>query len=292
MVKNPFRWLANNYKKSVKKADKKGYAKDYKKCTELFFRGINVRDPGLHFSGIEYLDGYFIFGTGTNSVVHFHIDECPGWKFGIWWYPPKDNNVITGEFFTQFEETIDKFRPTRSEFHSDLKMPAANSENNNYSIHKVADIIEFIKCEPFLAFCRDYLCWDYNKEYHTREEAEIEYKKYKEYKQKKEFYSSMMDKKYLDCVEKEILPLFNNAKIKDQGENWFPRYTVIAPYHDNEDIVDEPGCYGWFPDDPDDDDKEIIKKLEEIMKEANEYADEYGFCYFEPFNRCVEFYEK
>ena len=42
--------------------------------------------------------------------------------------------------------------------------------------------LKFIRDEPMLAFCRDYCSWNYNQEYHTREEAEQEYLHYKSVK--------------------------------------------------------------------------------------------------------------
>ena len=40
----------------------------------------------------QYGNGYFIFDMGENSVVNFWIKELKGWKFGIWFYSPKDDN--------------------------------------------------------------------------------------------------------------------------------------------------------------------------------------------------------
>lgn len=77
--KHPLEALKDFYEDSVKKADASGSSEVYKANTEALFKE-------LHYSieDIEYLDGYFLFGFGTNSVIHFHIKECPGWKFGIW----------------------------------------------------------------------------------------------------------------------------------------------------------------------------------------------------------------
>ena len=78
--KHPLEVLKDLYDDSVKEADASGLSEIYKANTEALFKELpySIED-------IEYLDGYFIFGFGTNSVVHFHIKECPGWKFGIWW---------------------------------------------------------------------------------------------------------------------------------------------------------------------------------------------------------------
>ena len=78
--KHPLEALKDFYEESVKEADANRSPEIHKANTEALFKELpySIED-------IEYLDGYFIFGFGTNSVVHFHIKECPGWKFGIWW---------------------------------------------------------------------------------------------------------------------------------------------------------------------------------------------------------------
>ena len=81
------------YDKEIKRKDKLGYAETFKQCTETLFEEIrnyfDVDSIDIHIEDVEYLDGYFIFGSGTNSVIHFHVKECPGWKFGIWWNLPE-----------------------------------------------------------------------------------------------------------------------------------------------------------------------------------------------------------
>lgn len=172
--------LIEVYDKQVAEADENGFADKFKICTEFFFKDINdsypLEDSPVHFEDIEYLDGYFIFGMGTNSVVHFHIKECPGWKFAIWWSPP-EGEKITGEFFTQYEETLDKFKPSRS-ICRDITMQYS-AENITCSCYEVARLINYIHQEPYLAFCMDYYGWNYNEEYHTREEAKQKYDEYR-----------------------------------------------------------------------------------------------------------------
>ena len=121
---NPLLVVSDMYNAQVEEHDKAGYAQRLKEATEVFFKDVNTMfnffdENPVHFTDVEYLDGYFVFGFGTNTVVHFHIDECPGWLFAIWWDIPDDSeelaNTIKGKFFTQYEETVDKFKPSRSE---------------------------------------------------------------------------------------------------------------------------------------------------------------------------------
>ena len=113
MNNNPLKALSDIYIDGVKEADAKGYAEVFKACGDAFFKDVNEYPyddgPEYHFEDIIYLDGYFIFGSGTNSIVHFHVNECPGWLFGIWWNEPDENERVEGQFFTQYEEARDKF---------------------------------------------------------------------------------------------------------------------------------------------------------------------------------------
>lgn len=299
MSKNPFVGIAEMYEDQVKKNDNAGYAEKLKACAELFFRMVNeeyvLKDNPVHFNDIQFRDGYFIFGYGTNSVVHFHIDECPGWLFGIWWTIPDGSNpnqkYISGEFFTQYEETVDKFKPSRSVMRSTItSIPDADCQS--CSCYAAAKMISFIRDEPYLAFCRDYCGWDYNEKYHTREEAKAVYDEYRVRRDNKVKYTKECDDKILAFVKDRILPLFTDAEIQDLGEEWSPRYDVVAPFRKNKDIVEEYGCYDWFDDD--DDDKERKKTMEEfnaLIEECRAIADKYRFCWFSPVDPIITFYK-
>lgn len=292
MADSPLDGIREIYNASVMEADKLGYADSYRKCAELFFKNVNeewpLREKPVYFSDIEYLDGYFIFGYGTNSVVHFHVDECPGWKFGIWWNKQKDDkDVFTGEFFAQFEEEIDKFKPSRSEIGAKIQVNLG--EHDMCFAYGAGEQIRFIRDEPYLAFCRDYNGWDYNKEYHTREEAEAEYRKYREYRDNKDKYTAMMDEKILKYVADKVLPVFHNAEIIDNGPSWSPRYHIVAPFADNTDFVGEPGIYEWFGDE-DKEGKEILAGFKALLDEANAYSDQYEFFYSRPVSQTITFY--
>lgn len=290
-----FESLKEIYQDGVAESDKLGYAEKYKRGTELFFDGINggKDDVPFHFEDVEYLDGYFVFGRGTNSVVHFHVKECPGWLFGIWWKPPKENTAdakyIDGEFFTQFEETIDKFKPSRSEIHAEFTAyPYA--EREWCVCDYIKDILSFIKNEPHLAFCRDYYSWDYNVEFHSREEAKERYEKFRVREESKVKYTKIFNERILNFVRTKILPCFNDAEIYDQGENISPRYDVRASYQKNQHLVDEPGLYALFEDD-DEKGKALMDELKQIEKECYDFADENEFSWWSPISHCIFFYE-
>ena len=298
MAKNPFDDIVKMYNEQVEENDKAGYAKKFKNCAELFFQKVNeefaLKESPVHFEDIQFLDGYFIFGYGTNSVVHFHIKECPGWLFGIWWTIPDGSNpeqrYISGELFTQYEETLDKFKPSRSCLCTTITA-IPDEDDQICSCYTAAKMIAFIRNEPYLAFCRDYCRWNYNEEYHTREEARAKYDEYRVWQDNKVKYTKECDERVIAFVKERILPLFTDAEIHDNGENCSPRYDVIAPLKKNKDLVDECGCYEWFEDD----DKEGKKTMEEfnaLIKECEALSDKYEFFWSVPFNPDVYFYKK
>ena len=82
----------------------------YRSKAKEIFKSLEL--SGFHVQDVEFLDGYFIFEHGKDTVVYFHIKELRGWKFGIWFQ--KDNEDIKFDFFAQYERDIDKFKPSAS----------------------------------------------------------------------------------------------------------------------------------------------------------------------------------
>lgn len=293
-----FAALAQIFHKQVKKYDKSRCADRLKQCTEALFESVNhnyeLEDQPVTITDIEYRDGYFIFGMGTNSVVHFRIEECPGWLFAVWWDVPdkKDpKDRITGTFFCQFEATIDKFKPSRSEITAKVTVAFPEGANQYCECWEVSKAIRFIRDEPYLAFCRDYNGWDYNEEYHTREEAEAKYHKWKTYHDSETAWTSQMNERVLSFVREKVIPhlVFRNATIKDRGECWSPRFEVVAPFEDNKDIVDEPGYYRWFADD-DQDGQKICEEFHQLIQECSAIGDEKEFFWFAPLDDSIACY--
>lgn len=299
MRNNPIQFLVKSYNDQVKKTDAEGYAKAFKKCTEVFFQSVNEDQSGpsdlrFHFTDIQYLDGYFIFGFGTNSVVHFHITECPGWLFGIWWNAPdkedKSKN-ISGTLFAQYEETLNKFKPSRSEFRESITV--SKGEDGKYSecfTWLARNMFEFIHNEPHLAFCKDYCYWDYNREYHTREEAVAKFNEYCESRDNEKKYTEICNNRVLDFVRENILPCFNEATIEDLGDNTSPRFEIRAPLKKNKHLVDKRGVYSLFADD-DKDGQALLDRFDAIVKECQELAEAHDVWWIKPFNYCILFYK-
>lgn len=222
-----FRLLREHYEADVAKADEAGFAALYKEAADTYFQ--TLKEIGFHATDIEYLDGYFIFGHGTNSIVHFHIKECPGWKFGIWWdspdLDPASATALTGEWFAQYEEIIDKFKPSNSTISTSIYV--SDQADADW---KMQNQLRFIRDEPALAFCRDYLMLDYNEVYYSREEAEAEFEKWRRSKS----LTAELTKQYTDlCLKlftdrlKQMLSPGDELYLCDHGDAWSPRYEFL-----------------------------------------------------------------
>lgn len=289
--------------KSLKKYDKKGYAPIYKEVAEKFFSALKKHIfefdvdkikgiDEIHVENINYLSGYYIFPMGTNAVVHFKIKECPGWLFGIWWNQPELINKksksykLVGNFFAQYEDLIDKFKPTASIIKADLTASiykkSREPEFNQWYISDLDDVsdqIRFIMREPALAFCRDCWCWDYNKHYHDRRTAKKKFENWKAWFADKKKYTQICDEKILSFVKDNLLSHYGNAEILDQGENVSPRYQIICKKSEFMETVDAPGCYGicWEEEYPD-----LYEKWMAIERECKDISDQYAFVWRSP----------
>lgn len=254
-----FEGIANFYEESVKKSDAAGLAEIYKQATDIVFNALKKelkdhRKLDITIEDVDYLDGYFIFGMGTNSVVHFHIKETPGWKYGIWWSPverkdsTKENPTyetdrLHCDIFTQYEEEIDKFKPSAS-----MVADEFNVCLDNVSTHFAWDFardIEFIHDEPYLAFYREMHYTDFNREHISRAKAKSYFERYFKQKKLEEEVTVLNNRELLKVVYTILKEEFDNSEcfIHDRGDCWSPRYEVIMknPWQGIKD-----GCYGIF----------------------------------------------
>ena len=293
-MSNPFEAIAKIYHDGVVENDEDGYAELYKAATEEIIYYIeneypitNRKHRNCNVVDVEYLDGYFIFGMGTNSVVHFHIDKCPGWKFGIWWGKP-ENGLLKGEVFTQPEKFIDKFKPAASTFKTTVELEC-NAEMNQveeashcYDLHNIVNYIAKNKC---LAFCRDQYFYNYNKEYVSKFKAFKLYSwsYFKDWLE--DTYTDFANKLVLSKVKRKVLPTITEGKatIEDHGECWSPRYEIICevPYETPD---DELGMF-IIP-------KEDFKSVYRLMDRLDKIAFKLSIYYFKCISNSVIFYNQ
>ena len=302
---NPWKKIVENYQEQVEEADTKGYADFYKRCTEHYlfkFIPSRLQEVGLTFTpiDIEYDDGYYVFGRGSNSIVNFRVAEAPGWLFGIWYRIEEElvqaDRIIYSchyDVFAQYEQFIDKFKPSRSTLSlRDLiydVTPDYVFKDSSFA-YNAANMFIFIIKEPALAFCRDQFDWNYNEEYHTREEAEAKMVKTISHEAKNETFKLYATDALLNYVKN----FWKGEKvfIKDFGTGISPRYEITFLYEDEEDdtrpICDRIDSMHYLsyiksqeedPSDFPDDIKlyEFFKGYHELKTRLEQEADEYDF---------------
>lgn len=284
-----FQGIHDIVQQQVDEKDKKGFADLYKSAAELFFKQHEA--AGFHPIDIEYLSGYYIFGFGTNSVVHYSLEECPGWRFGLWFGEPDlEHNIISARWFAQYEDTIDKFKPSASTFCESICLYGDEERERNLD-WRVDAQINFIRNEPDLAFCRDYCGWDYNTEYHTREEAHDRFLEWQKREIMEERGTQECVRKIVEVFAKYIPEKFMDAcAVIDRGECISPRYK-FGYYDPDFNFGDEenPDCTGAVYDcsnvftelfglTQEDVDK-MEREFKAIEKWRDDYCDE-NDCYF------------
>ena len=183
--------------KEVKKINGLSYLEIYKKATDcLIAQSLYClkykRRKNMNTITVEDLkflnEDYRIVSADEDPYdegcsIQFHVKECPGWAFGIWWSSPTQSKTgrttVRGCFFTQYEETIEKFKPSYSQYSVDIEVdPEEKIGDNMFLWPEIPGIILYIHEHPELAFCRDYCGWNYNTEYHSEEEAKETFNHY------------------------------------------------------------------------------------------------------------------
>lgn len=135
-----------------------------KEIAEMMFNVI--REYKFKPYDIQYGNVYFVFNRGDDSVVHFKIHGCRGWKFGMWINSEyldeenrKDEPKTYGEgykvvsIFAQYEKDIDKFKPSASTF-------CVEYEAREWEKHleypnpwyKIKEMIGMIKRHPLISY--------------------------------------------------------------------------------------------------------------------------------------------
>lgn len=278
--------LIDIYNKGVKENDKKGFAETYEKATKLFFKRLKEDTcMDLHFEDVEYLDGYFIFGHGTNSVVHFHVKEAPGWLFGVWWAPLAEESskgkkrkkyrtdALSCQFFFQFEKEIDKFKPSASVFSHEIEFSLGDAYTNSEWIDAYNEF-EFVINEPYLAFYKEMHCTDFNHEYVSRAQAKRFWTRHWKEAERTEQAETANAKAMFEAYKQIIGEEIKNGTIfiRDDGPSCSPRYETVIKnviLNDGKPLVDQAGyCYdllSFFP-------KEAKKLHDKTYKECSKRA--------------------
>lgn len=247
---NPFETIVKIYEDCVKKGNKKNNPEIYKQCMKILKYGMEhissykLKETKIHVTDVKYLDGYFIFGMGDNSVVHFKIKELPGWLFGVWWDPiDKKSKSITGHWFTQYEKDIDKFKPAASEIKADFSINP-NATKEQYSVPwEIEKHLTFMLTEPILARGRNLCSFDYNYEYYSRSRVKRIVNKHDRDEKKYQIGKIRAIKRVKRLLTRICIDDFENREftIVDHGDHCSPRLEVYVP---ESHFGLEPGYYG------------------------------------------------
>lgn len=273
----------------------------YKEAAEVFFTSLAAEADSwsrtITIEDIEYLSGYFIFDFGENAVVHFHIKETPGWKYGVWFNlvgksSPRRKHTryykdrLECRVFAQYEEEIDKFKPGRSTICETIPFSIKNGKVELAYMDKLRYIegqINFIHSEPYLAFYRDVHSTDFNQEHITRAKAKAYFEKYFKEKRARQAVQQQNDEEllafYKDLLKDDLAA--GNCFIWDREECCSPRYDIVIKNIWEANI--EPGWYGL--EDLVDNWDEAEARLDAIVTECNKRADAVDSWYFENFHR-------
>ena len=139
----------------VDRNDAKQMAKRFKRATTKLFQALK-KYHNIECYDAKFGNGYFILEFGKNSVVHFKIKETPGWLYGIWWDMPEDYEdhqthkketpvYIEGCLFGQYEDNIDKFKPSASANKIDFTIVPEDTQEEYGVSWDLAQLIKFIQ---------------------------------------------------------------------------------------------------------------------------------------------------
>ena len=119
----------------------------------------------------------------SNCAVNFEIEELPDWEFRIETTLGQNTNSesIQGMIYAKIKDDR-KFNEIFPFDYilSEAWIIAKKDDELFISIGSAPKFINFALSEPELAYCRDYFGWDYNFEYHPKEEAKTKYNEIKQ----------------------------------------------------------------------------------------------------------------
>lgn len=186
-----------------------------------------------------YLDGYFLFDFGKDSVVHFKISNL-NWQFGMWCIDNDDKGKDI-YLFGEHIYMIDKFKPSQTAIsfkfsltkdQLDLISKENNITLNNDIINEFIQVISNIKSSPIKQYK---LIYDVNTKHWFLDMLYFHIEK-----PIREFAKNNLN--YIIC---KIIILFCNlihghsfvASLRDTSDV-LPRYEIIfRHYTDNDDLI-------------------------------------------------------
>ena len=223
-----------------------------------------------------------------NFFFDFHIKQCKGWLFGIRPKKTKENNVKV-TFFCQYEQEINKFKPSHSEYICEIEPSSSNDSGWDFMFGEgeMLKIINFIHKHPIRAWNRDVEGIDYNVEYHTSVGLLWKYIRRQCSFITSNFIKNLLDKIMVRFVEKKIFPYlisegFGNIRLYDNGENVFPRYDISCTFKDGTTMK---GYYSLFGDD--ESGFSVEKQWDKKRAKLQDIAERLNLYWHDPISSCI-----
>lgn len=234
-------------------------------------------------------------GELDDTWNNFHIKECPGWQFGLWVYASDDKeNVKNVTYFCQYEQNINKFKPSWSYIKKELQVYDEEDLNVDRfyisNIDYILNSINFIHKHPIRAWTEDYYGYMSRCIYTSDIKIFCQWSGYKFKRLKSKTIKRICDKLCIHWVKKHIIPYINDnaqvderpihgkARIFDYGE---PNdYEIIYVVNDNDERPQ--GWYDWFTDD--DFDGELRQEFKKLCIKYEEIAWFFKVYWLCPFN--------
>lgn len=234
----------------------------------------------------------------------FHIKECPGWRFGLWSYMNDKKNRVDVNYFCQYEQNINKFKPSWSYIKRELQVYDEEDFDHDgfyiFDITYVLNSIEFIHKHPIRAWAEDYYGYMDSCVYVLGGKIFCQWLKYKFERFKDKTIKWIFDKLSIRWVKKNIIsfldeypqvdgvtPIHGKAKIFDYGG--CNGYDIIYVVDDNDERPH--GLYDWFADD--EYDKKICQKFNKLCDKYRAIANLFGVSWSNPFNYSYQYlYER
>lgn len=230
-----------------------------------------------------------------DGLVNFHIKECKGWLFGLWCLAKEDKETQEIQYFCQYEQDINKFKPSESNIYK--KIIAYTYENNNDKVDTlivymdyIINSIELIRKHPLRAWYENYYGAMCDCKYVSGSKVLLHWVQYKLNETKRHLVISLCDKLTIRFVKKYICPYICLCEddeyvfIDDYGTSCSPRYEVCVK------TTGQTGAYAWFEDD--EDGQKLESKWDKFIAKMKKLTKLFNVVWYPPFNEIVFYTNK
>lgn len=169
-------------------------------------------------------DGYFIFNMGEDSVFITESSNNKDWRFGFWFDSIKrgDEEFYRVRAFAQPILTIDKFKPTASNFSDELLIPMSDLKNeallDYIEVSDIYDMIKYIVKNPTDSL---YCDWFYHDKYYRLPNKLKTWWKVFRFKYRENRRNQKQQEALVECCKfifTKIKPLFSKEKCNAELE--------------------------------------------------------------------------